>query len=102
MSRIPVPSHTASYTRSGASERSNSPLPFPERATSPTSPTHPRFTRQSTATMSTLSGSPADTRKKQSRRDEVRVRLRHLPPVLSLVRVRTPRRGRFENCHTYT
>lgn len=69
MSRIPVPSHNASYTRSGASERSNSPLPFPERATSPTSPSPSRFTRHST--MSTLSGSALDTRRKQSKRDEV-------------------------------
>ena len=70
MSRIPVPSHSASYNRSsGASERSNSPLPFPERASSPLPPS--RFSGHSSATMSTISSSAADTRRKQSRKDEV-------------------------------
>lgn len=68
MSRIPVPSHSP-YTRSGASDRSNSPLPFPERASSPLPPL--RFNTHSTPSMSTLSGSVADTRRKQSKRDEV-------------------------------
>lgn len=71
MSRIPVPSHSAYNRTSGASERSQSPLPFPERASSPLPP--PRSTGHPSATMSTLSGAAADTRRKQSRKDEVSV-----------------------------
>ncbi|KAI0724321.1 CBS-domain-containing protein [Cerioporus squamosus] len=66
MSRIPLPSHSPSYNRSAGAPRAASPIPFPpERAVSPLPPRH-----QSTASMSTLSGSVAETRKKQNKRDE--------------------------------
>ena len=68
MSRIPVPSHSPSYNRGAGAPRAVSPIPFPDRAVSPLSPRH-----QSNASMSTLSGSVAETRKKQNKRDEVRV-----------------------------
>ncbi|RDX56107.1 CBS-domain-containing protein [Polyporus arcularius HHB13444] len=65
MSRIPLPSHSPSYNRSAGAPRAPSPIPFPDRAVSPLPPRH-----QSTASMSTLSGSVAETRKKQNKRDE--------------------------------
>ncbi|KAH9947659.1 CBS-domain-containing protein [Amylocystis lapponica] len=66
MSRIPVPSHSPSYNR-GAPPTSTSPIPFPERAASPLPIRH-----QTNASMSTVSGSPsvAETRRKQTKRDE--------------------------------
>ncbi|KAI0824114.1 CBS-domain-containing protein [Trametes gibbosa] len=67
MSRIPIPAHSPSYNRSAGAPRAASPIPFPaERALSPLPPSR----HQTAASMSTLSGSPADTRKKQNRRDE--------------------------------
>ncbi|KAH9890929.1 CBS-domain-containing protein [Cubamyces lactineus] len=67
MSRIPVPAHSPSYNRSAGAQRAASPIPFPaERAVSPLPPSR----HHTTASMSTLSGSAADTRKKQSKRDE--------------------------------
>ncbi|KAF9821848.1 hypothetical protein IEO21_00278 [Rhodonia placenta] len=70
MSRIPVPStHSPSNHRgAGALPRSESPIPFPERATSPL-PVAVHRHQPSTA-MSTVSASVAETRKKQSKRDE--------------------------------
>ncbi|KAI0735414.1 CBS-domain-containing protein [Earliella scabrosa] len=68
MSRIPVPSSSPSYNRSAGAPRALSPIPFPpERAVSPL-PFPNR--QQSSASMSTLSGSVAETRKKQNKRDE--------------------------------
>ncbi|KAI0768516.1 CBS-domain-containing protein [Trametes elegans] len=66
MSRIPVPAHSPSYNRSAGAPRTASPIPFPDRAPSPLPPAR----HHTNASMSTLSGSPADTRKKQNRRDE--------------------------------
>src|ERR1700709_2149443 len=60
MSRIPVPTN-----HSIPAPQSNT-MAFPDRALSPT-PKH-----QSTVSLSTLSGSNMDTRKKQGKRDEVR------------------------------
>lgn len=73
MSRIPVP--TNSYSRT-SNRGSPSPIPFPERANTP--PNRPPL---SASSMSTLSGSMAETRKKQTKRDEVRV-LRTLSPTI--------------------
>lgn len=70
MSRIPIPSHSPSTNRSaGASHRSLSPVPFPDRASSPLPPSRPPT--HAGSTMSTISGSHADTRRKTNRRDEV-------------------------------
>ncbi|KZT19358.1 CBS-domain-containing protein [Neolentinus lepideus HHB14362 ss-1] len=99
MSRIPIPSHhSPSQSRMGsAGHRPVSPVPFPvERATSPIPPSR----HQSNPSMSTLSGhhsSVAETRKKQSKRDEaIRKKIES-----ELARKRTisttqqgPRRGR--------
>ena len=57
MSRIPVPTH--SYTTSSHSERAASPTPSSNSRTLPN--------------MSTLSGSAMDTRRKASKKDEVRL-----------------------------
>lgn len=65
-SRIPVPVHQRSSSPSPA-PRSTAPLP--DRAPSP-SP-HQRYQASST-TMSAVSGNIAETRRKQSKRDEVR------------------------------
>ncbi|KAI0343922.1 CBS-domain-containing protein [Trametopsis cervina] len=64
MSRIPVPSSHKSSA--GASHGSLSPIPFPERASSPL----PSRVPAATSPMSSISGSLAETRKKQSKRDE--------------------------------
>lgn len=67
MSRIPVPSHPSH-------NRAPSPIPFPERAASPL-PVNPSPLRSSTTSMSSVSfnaSSVSDTRRKQSKRDEVR------------------------------
>ncbi|CDO72448.1 hypothetical protein BN946_scf184977.g149 [Trametes cinnabarina] len=67
MSRIPVPSHSPSQNRSAGANRAASPIPFPaDRALSPLPPSR----HHTNASMSALSGSAADTRKKQNRRDE--------------------------------
>jgi hypothetical protein len=65
MSRIPVPSTTPSHLRSP------SPVPFPS---DPSVPRHTARTANTSASMSSLAGyqSPlSETRKKQSKRDEV-------------------------------
>lgn len=76
MSRIPVP---ATHNLSPSNSRSGgatSPIPFPDRASSPL-PTQSRQNSRSNASagapMSTLSGFQlvSETRKKQSKRDEV-------------------------------
>ncbi|KAH9937465.1 CBS-domain-containing protein [Fomitopsis serialis] len=67
MSRIPVPSLSPSNHRSaGAQQRAISPVPFPERATSPL----PGGLHRHQSSMSSVSSSMAETRKKQSKRDE--------------------------------
>ncbi|KAI9066642.1 CBS-domain-containing protein [Trametes sanguinea] len=67
MSRIPVPSHSPSQNRGAGAQRAASPIPFPaDRALSPLPPSR----HHTNASMSTLSGAAADTRKKQNRRDE--------------------------------
>ncbi|KAI8995342.1 CBS-domain-containing protein [Trametes punicea] len=67
MSRIPVPSHSPSHNRSAGAQGAASPIPFPvDRAVSPLPPSR----HHTNASMSTISGSAADTRKKQSKRDE--------------------------------
>ena len=66
MSRIPVPAHN---NRHGPGARPLSPVPFPERSASPLPPL--RQSQAPTPPMSTLSGSVAETRRKQSKRDEV-------------------------------
>ncbi|EJF66493.1 CBS-domain-containing protein [Dichomitus squalens LYAD-421 SS1] len=64
MSRIPVPS--PSYNRSAGAPRATSPIPFPaDRAVSPLPSRH-----QPNSSMSTLSSSVAETRRKQNKRDE--------------------------------
>jgi hypothetical protein len=70
MSRIPVPSHSPSFARTSQSHTPSSPTPFADRSASPLP-----LPRQQTSTMSTMSGhggsNMAETRKKQSKRDEV-------------------------------
>ncbi|EMD41721.1 hypothetical protein CERSUDRAFT_110295 [Gelatoporia subvermispora B] len=66
MSRIPVPSHSPSYNRSAGAQ---SPIPFPaDRASSPLPGS--RQSHRDASNMSTVSSSYADSRRKQSRRDE--------------------------------
>lgn len=68
MSRIPLPSHSPAFNRQ-AGARSESPVPFPDRAVSPI----PSGRHRDSANMSTISSSLAETRKKQTRKDEVGV-----------------------------
>lgn len=70
MSRIPVPSSSPSQPRSVSV---SSPVPFPgERASSPLPGSRHNTTHTS---MSSLSGFQSETRKKTSKRDEVRLEL---------------------------
>ncbi|KAH9921970.1 CBS-domain-containing protein [Epithele typhae] len=71
MSRIPVPSHSPSHPRGAGALRPTSPMPVSFPSDRPVSPSpFPSPRHQSTTSMSALSGSVADTRKKQSKRDE--------------------------------
>lgn len=73
MSRIPVPSQSPQGHRSaGAQQRALSPVPFPDRASSPLPGGLHRHQTQSS--MSSISSSMAETRKKQTKRDEVSIR----------------------------
>lgn len=69
MSRIPVPSHSPSNHRGAGAQRAVSPVPFPDRSASPL-PGGPHR-HQTQPSMSSVSSSMAETRKKQSKRDEV-------------------------------
>ena len=69
MSRIPVPSHSPSNHRGAGAQRAVSPVPFPDRSASPLPGGLQRH--QTQASMSSVSSSMAETRKKQSKRDEV-------------------------------
>lgn len=93
MSRIPVPSHSNKH-RDSAGARALSPIPFPERAASPLPPARP--SALPTSPMSSLSGSVAETRKKQSKRDEVS----SFSPSLSSTRVCWRDRARVKYINT--
>lgn len=84
MSRIPVPSHSPSNHRGAGAQRAVSPVPFPDRSASPLPGGLQRH--QTQASMSSVSSSMAETRKKQSKRDEVSASASLSPPCYVLLR----------------